>query len=74
MQLDNPVIMKLKDKYTKGGKGQLGFKPPAGGGNSTKKRANKHKASEAQRKAILLTQRKRVLVLQANGKLVMRDA
>lgn len=65
--------IKLKTKYLRGGKGQQGYKPPAGGGNGNKKRI-KNKASEKMRKLIQASQPKRVLVLKATGKKVMEDA
>lgn len=73
MELDNPVQVKLKTKYTIGGKGQMGYKPPAGGGNNAVKRI-KVKASEKMRKLIQASQPKRVLVLKATGKKVMENA
>lgn len=66
--------IKLKAKYRRGGKGQLGFKPPSGGGNNSPKRPNYKKANDAQRKAIQARQPKRIMVLMPNMKIRMENA
>ncbi len=66
--------IKLKAKYRKGGKGQQGYKPNAGNGDSTKRRPNYKKANDAQRKEIQARQPKRIMVLMPNMKIRMENA
>lgn len=46
------VEIRLKHKYSIGGKAQTGFKPPSGGGDSARHRPNYTKATDAQKKRI----------------------
>ena len=51
-----PVVLMPKAKYMHGGKGQLGYKPPSGGGDSTKHRVSYHKASDKEKARISASQ------------------
>ena len=65
------VQMKLKRKYTKVGKGQVGYRPSGGGGDSTKRRPNYKKCSDKQKMEIRALQPKMIMVMDARGKTKM---
>lgn len=50
------VEIRLKKKYSIGGKAQTGFKPPSGGGNSVRHRPNYTKATDVQKRVISAAQ------------------
>ena len=60
------VEIRLKRKYTIGGKAQMGYKRPADNGDSTRTRPNYHKMPDAWKKNN--QQRKRIMVLMPNMK------
>lgn len=58
----------IKEKYTRRKPSQMGYKPPASGGDQGTKHKTKKKASEALKVQIRATQPKMVLHIPARGK------